>query len=88
MMTDRAIPPGDCGGEIQAQLQAMAEEIVSRITALDAPVSTEQLLGGLVSELFLTAAKERQRAERRRERDTLWDFQQAFRRSAAYAAQA
>ena len=66
MMTDRAIPPGDCGGEIQAQLQAMAEEIVSRITALDAPVSTEQLLGGLVSELFLTAAKERQRAERRR----------------------
>ena len=64
-MADRSIPLGDCGGDIQAQLQAMAEEIVSRITALDASVSTEQLLGALVSELFLTSARERQREERR-----------------------
>lgn len=64
-MADRSIPLQDCGGDIQTQLQDMAEEIVSRITALDVSASTEQLLGGLVSELFLTAAKERQREERR-----------------------
>ena len=64
-MADRSMNPQNCSGEIQAQLQDLAEEIVSRISGLDDSVSTEQLLGGLVSELFLTVAKERQREERR-----------------------
>ena len=62
-MSDRFIDPQNCG-DIQAQLQDMAEDIVSRISALDPSVSTEHLLGELVSELFLTVAKERQREER------------------------
>ncbi len=53
------------GGDVQEQLRVMAGEIIHQLSTLDAAMGKEQLLGGLVSELFLAVAKETQQQERR-----------------------
>ena len=53
------------GGDVQEQLRVMAGEIIHQLSSLDAAMGKEQLLGGLVSELFLAVAKETQQQERR-----------------------
>ena len=51
---------------VQDQLRDMAREIIAQLSELDSPDSKEQLLGNLVSELFLSVAQENQQRERRR----------------------
>lgn len=49
---------------LQVKLKALAQEISSDLSALE-PVESKELLSDFVSELFLAAAKENQRKERR-----------------------
>ena len=53
-------------GSTQEQLREMAGSIITQLAAMDPSAGKEQLLGGLVSELFLALAKENQQKERRR----------------------
>lgn len=53
-------------GEIQAQLQALAEEIAAGLSTLE-PAQSKELLGNFVSDLCLCVAEQERRALRRRQ---------------------
>lgn len=58
-----SVGPGE--QNMEDQLKELAREIISDLSALD-PAYGKELLSGFVAELFLTQAKQSQRAERRR----------------------
>lgn len=50
--------------ELRGQLKALAQEIVSSLSGLD-PEQSRELLGGFVSDLFLSVAEQSRKEERR-----------------------
>lgn len=50
--------------ELRGQLKALAQEIVSSLSSLD-PEQSRELLGGFVSDLFLSVAEQSRKEERR-----------------------
>ena len=50
--------------ELRGQLKALAQEIVSSLSSLD-PEQSRELLGGVVSDLFLSVAEQSRKEERR-----------------------
>ena len=50
--------------ELRGQLKELAQEIVSSLSGLD-PEQSRELLGGFVSDLFLSVAEQSRKEERR-----------------------